>query len=314
MKFLFTILLLLLQSFSTGTFAFSCIDTKNCYALIINNSSYPTLGQPLKNTKQDGPGMKKTLKSKGFFVKNVQNVNLKRFEQEVDKLIHTVPSGTPVVLIYFSGHGMIAEQERYYIPINAEINNVDKNKELFSLRKLVKKLEKIENKAEKIILIMDACANEGGSEKGTVKSVPGTYFKTGGEKGIIVPEYPPNVVALFAARPTDVARDSFAKEQAGIDVQHCISDEMKIKYSLYTSQLIDFINQETLPFSQLISDISKKVDEISEEYLICVKKELKKYGKDKELTPPQSAWVEGNVGILSNFYFSPPTPNQPIWY
>ncbi|MDM8567128.1 caspase family protein [Candidatus Halobeggiatoa sp. HSG11] len=327
MKILLIMLLLFLQFFSFCTFAFSCVETENCYALVINNSHYPDLeeGGYLQNTERDGPGMKKILRNKGFYVKNVQDVSLKRFEQEVDNFVDKVPSDTPIALVYFSGHGLTSNKERYYIPSNFKRSN-ETNNNLFSLKNLVEKLTPI--KAKSTILIVDACSNKpvesSDGKKTSVKSASGIFFRKGTAKdGLIIPEYPPNFVSLFATRPTDVALDSFPtvvhddKElddgtvlHDDTDVQHCVSKEMKVQYSVYTSQLINFINQERLPFGQLVSDVSKKVIEMTEEYLACVKKELIKHGKETSLEPPQSAWVEGNLGNLSNFYFSPPEPNQ----
>lgn len=122
-------------------------------ALIIGNSAYPF--QPLSNPLNDAEGIYQTLKQIGFKEKNIQvlkNASKEHMERALANFSKKATKAE-IALIYFSGHGMQANNKNYIFPAHTTaVKPVD----LFGLVDLDYFIQSATSAKYGIILV-DAC-------------------------------------------------------------------------------------------------------------------------------------------------------------
>ena len=89
-------------------------------ALVIGNKDYQDV--PLRNPVNDAEDLSGLLKRLGFSVTTKANVDLREFDEAVDRFSREI-TGAEVALFYFSGHGCQARGENFLIPVGNVIND-----------------------------------------------------------------------------------------------------------------------------------------------------------------------------------------------
>jgi uncharacterized caspase-like protein len=96
------------------------------YALVIGNSSYTS--HPLKNPVNDAEDMTHALKEIGFEVTTLKNARFQQMEDSIKafgrKLINRARNKTG--LFYYSGHGIQVKGQNYLLPVDKNIEEMER--------------------------------------------------------------------------------------------------------------------------------------------------------------------------------------------
>ena len=174
-------------------------------ALIIGNGAYKDA--PLKNPTNDAQDMGTKLKSLGFSVTVLTNLDRKRMNDAIREFSQTA-SGADAALFYFAGHGMQADGRNYLLPVGQifEDENDVKNDAVDA----VQVLERLESASPKVsILILDACRN-----------APLKRPTRSGTRGLARMEAPSGALVAFATMPGGVSADGDGRN--GVYTKHLL--------------------------------------------------------------------------------------------
>ena len=133
----------------------SGVEQQRRIALVIGNSAYKFIGK-LRNPVNDATDMAAALRSLGFEVTLLKDVNLRQMEDEIDAFNRKLRQGG-VGLFYFAGHGVQVEGENYLIPLlKARISREqDVRYDALPVGKVLGAMEDAGNEIN--VVILDAC-------------------------------------------------------------------------------------------------------------------------------------------------------------
>lgn len=169
--------------FLTETFAASKV------ALVVGNNKYNS--SPLENPVKDAKEIASKLKGIDFDVTDKYNLSTKDFDEALKDFYKNI-SGCDLALIYFSGHGIQANNKNYLIPISSEIKDEsDLERHAISLQSIIDECS-FNGDCKNLVIILDACRDNplgksrGGSNRGMknqkLNNQLGTmiFYSTGG--------------------------------------------------------------------------------------------------------------------------------------
>ena len=200
-------------------------------ALVIGNASY-TEG-PLRNPVNDSRLIADTLRKVGFEVLEYENMSQREMKRAIrtfgDKLDGL--SEDAVGLVYYSGHGIQADNTNYLIPVDAKISSeADLDIEAVSASSILKQMEFARNGLN--IVILDACRN----------NPYGRSFRSA-SKGLARMDAPVGSIVAYATSPGNVAYDGSGNN------------------SPYTKALAEAMLQEGLKIEELLKRVRISVAE-----------------------------------------------------
>lgn len=127
------------------------------HALVIGNEDYAGDTRDLTNATADAKLIGETLASLGFDVTTVLNTRQAELSRALLDFANGLPEGG-IALIYFAGHGVQLQGENYFIPVDAQPDDLSDLKLLaFSSTLLLQLLADRDSVAN--IFIFDACRN-----------------------------------------------------------------------------------------------------------------------------------------------------------
>jgi len=204
---------------------------KERLALVIGNASY-TEG-PLRNPVNDSRLIADTLRKVGFEVLEYENMSQREMKRAIrtfgDKLDGL--SEDAVGLVYYSGHGIQADNTNYLIPVDAKISSeADLDIEAVSASSILKQMEFARNGLN--IVILDACRN----------NPYGRSFRSA-SKGLARMDAPVGSIVAYATSPGNVAYDGSGNN------------------SPYTKALAEAMLEEGLKIEELLKRVRISVAE-----------------------------------------------------
>ena len=133
----------------------SGVEQQRRIALVIGNSAYKFIGK-LRNPVNDATDMAAALRSLGFEVTLLKDVDLRQMEDAIDAFNRKLRQGG-VGLFYFAGHGVQVEGENYLIPLlKARISREqDVRYDALPVGKVLGAMEDAGNEIN--VVILDAC-------------------------------------------------------------------------------------------------------------------------------------------------------------
>ena len=220
-------------------------------ALCIGNGMYETTGI-LKNPENDVKDIALALQRLGFEVMKIENADQATLRRAIDDFGRKL-KGYDVGLFFYAGHGLQAKGFNYLVPVDAEIHS--ENDAEYNCVHAGRVLAKMEDAGSTTnIVIMDACRNNP-FERSWTRSATG--------RGLAVMNAPIGSLIGFATSPGSVASDGVADN------------------GLYTSALLEYMNEPGLTILEMFQKVRRKVREAS----------------NGEQVPWESTSLEGN------FYF-----------
>jgi hypothetical protein len=200
-------------------------------ALVIGNASY-TEG-PLRNPVNDSRLIADTLRKVGFEVLEYENMSQREMKRAIrtfgDKLDGL--SEDAVGLVYYSGHGIQADNTNYLIPVDAKISSeADLDIEAVSANSILKQMEFARNGLN--IVILDACRT----------NPYGRSFRSA-SKGLARMDAPVGSIVAYATSPGNVAYDGAGNN------------------SPYTKALAEAMLEEGLKIEELLKRVRISVAE-----------------------------------------------------
>jgi len=225
--------------------------TKKGLALCIGNGMYETTGI-LMNPENDAKDIASALQRLGFEVMKIENADQTTMRKAIDEFGKKLKD-YDVGLFFYAGHGIQAKGFNYLIPVDAEIYS--ENDVEYTCVNAGRVLAKMEDAGSTTnIVIMDACRNNP-FERSWTRSATG--------RGLAVMDAPIGSLIVFATSPGNTASDGVADN------------------GLYTSALLEYMNEPGLTILEMFQKVRKKVREES----------------NGEQVPWESTSLEGN------FYF-----------
>ncbi|MBF0248311.1 MAG: caspase family protein [Alphaproteobacteria bacterium] len=164
-------------------------------ALVIGNSNYPAA--PLANPVNDAALMARTLKTVGFEVIHVADVDQKDMKRALNTFGDRLDAlgGDAVGLFYYAGHGIQVNGRNYLIPVDADIQNEkDVDVEGVAMDSVLTAMEYAQNRLNFVVL--DACRNN-----------PYKRSFRGSTRGLARMDAPSGTLIAYATGPGDVAQD-----------------------------------------------------------------------------------------------------------
>lgn len=220
-------------------------------ALVIGNDAYAAM--PLKNAVKDAKAVAAALQRYGFTVDVATDVNFKEINKRIDRFIAALQPGD-VALVYYAGHGIQIDNENYLVPVDFSAQDeADAKYELYSASRVVDRLAA--SAARLRILVLDACRNN-----------PFRSTRSG-TRGLAPMETGRGSLIAFATAPNRTADDNPHGSNG-----------------LFTSYLLEAMDQPGLTIEQVFSRARQRVDEAS-------------HGR-------QTPWLVSSV--IGDFYFRPP--------
>jgi uncharacterized protein (TIGR02145 family) len=231
-------------------------------ALVIGAQSYTVL-PPLRNSVNDAKSMAAALQAKGFQVDALYNPKTKKeMKDAITRYYNLMKDQVDAVgIIYYAGHGMQLDGNNYLIPTTASLQIPDDLDDQCVKMNAVMSVLKASSSSLNILLL-DAC-----------RSLPS--FSRDSEQGWTKMEAPRGSIIVFATEAGKVASDGNGKN------------------GLFTSKLLNVINQPGLNITEVFKKVKQDVYQESEQ---------------KQLPS-----VEDN-SIGGDFYFTPivaPVVNTP---
>ena len=128
----------------------------NRFALLIGNSRYEH-ATPLRNPENDIGVLEKALKTAGFETFSHANLDSKSMRTAIGRFVRRVKRhDDPVLVFYFSGHGVALNGQNYLLPVDAKVASPDElRKAALSFQAVHRFIAAIDPKLQ--ILILDAC-------------------------------------------------------------------------------------------------------------------------------------------------------------
>ncbi len=222
-------------------------------ALCIGNGMYETTGI-LKNPENDAKDIALSLQRLGFEVVRIENADQATMRRAIDEFGKELKS-YDVGLFFYAGHGVQANGFNYLVPVDADLsseNDVEYN--CVHAGRVLAKMEDAGSTTN--IVIMDACRNN---------PFERSWTRSGTGRGLALMDAPIGSLIGFATSPGNVASDGIADN------------------GLYTSALLEYMNESGLTILEMFQKVRRKVREDS-------------HG---EQVPWESTSLEGN------FYFRP---------
>jgi len=220
-------------------------------ALVIGNDAYPAM--PLRNAVRDAKAIAAALQKYGFTVDVATDVAFKEINKRIDRFIGQLQSGD-VALVYYAGHGIQIENENYLVPVDFSAQDeADAKYETYSASRLTDRLAG--SAARLRILVLDACRNN-----------PFRSTRSG-SRGLAPMDTGRGSLIAFATAPNRTA-----------------DDNPQGSNGLFTSYLLEAMDQPGLTIEQVFSRARQRVDEAS-------------HGR-------QTPWLVSSV--IGDFFFRPP--------
>ena len=124
-------------------------------ALIIGNSTYKNVVQPLANPARDAAAVAAMFKKAGFDVVesklDLGNTAMRRAMREFTGIARNAD----IAVVYYAGHGIEFDGTNYLIPVDAELaTDVDVEDETISLDRVMRMLDPVKRLR---LVILDAC-------------------------------------------------------------------------------------------------------------------------------------------------------------
>jgi hypothetical protein len=206
------------------------------FALVIGNQAYSGSFGPLQNPVKDAEAIAQTLTSLGFEVllrTNVDRTQLREVRSDFEQRLKANPNS--VALVYFSGHGLQANNGgNYIIPVQANIRYYeDIDEEGIAITKVLEDINA--QQPQLTIFIVDACRIAVQLQSRTKGRVKGTMGAMNSSQGSLL---------AFAASPDQYALD-FVNE----------SDE----HSPYTAALLNNLTNPAYDIETVFKEARKQV-------------------------------------------------------
>lgn len=166
------------------------INPKNKFALVIGNGSYKE--SALLRAANDAATVAAVLTELGFQVVLVNDANMRKMEEEIDRFYLCLKKGG-LGLFYYAGHGVQIDGDNYLIPVRANINDVSDIKyESINAGRILDKMAHARNVMN--IIILDA-------------SRPNTYVSNyrSVSRGLARVDSPPGSIIAYSSSPGTIS-------------------------------------------------------------------------------------------------------------
>ncbi len=162
-------------------------------ALVIGNSGYTVA--PLANPKNDAEAMAKSLKSVGFDVTKLIDIDQKGMRRAVVEFGRKLRNSDSVGLFYYAGHGVQVDGANFLVPVGSDIRDEQEVAvEGVNLEEILKTMERASSRMN--IVVLDACRNN-----------PFEGMARSGSRGLAPVSAPAGTFIAFATAPGQVALD-----------------------------------------------------------------------------------------------------------
>lgn len=226
-------------------------------ALVIGNSAYKS--SPLKNPANDARDMAVKLRTLGFEVIERANLNVRQIGGTLREFRSKLAPGA-VALVFYAGHGLQIKGDNYLPAVDADIGGEeDVPNQSLAVKQLMDVLDDAKTRLN--LVFLDACRNN-----------PYARSFRSAASGLAKVSAPSGTLISFATRPGSVAADGYGRN------------------GLYTSQLLQQMNQTSQPIEQVLKGVVTGV-------------KLASNGR-------QEPWMEGS--IEGDFCFGSCGPSQSV--
>ncbi len=155
--------LLAVASFGQNRSVIPVVEVQRRVALVIGNSAYRHVGV-LRNPGNDAASMEKALRSLGFEVRKVVDIDLEAMTRAVDSFVNGIRPGD-LAFFYFSGHGIQIDRENLLLPVDfVQSDAANERRAALSADVLQERLEG--SPARVRVLVLDACRSRLSSTRG----------------------------------------------------------------------------------------------------------------------------------------------------
>lgn len=177
-------------------------------ALVIGNASYTQI-PALKNPVNDARDVAAKLRSLGFDVTSLVDLDRRGMEQAIREFGRKVRAQKGDALFYYAGHGVERDGRNYLIPLRAEIKDPeDLPYKAVDVGQLLTQLESAKNGVN--IIVLDACRNN-----------PYESFRGIAVSGLASLSGPTGSLIAFSTSPGNVAADGEGRN--GIFTKHLLN-------------------------------------------------------------------------------------------
>lgn len=161
-------------------------DKEVRFALVIGNSNYSALGR-LANPGSDAADMAEALKSLGFSVTLLKDVDLQGMEQGIVRFGNALSTSPAAAgFFFYAGHGVQSGGINYLLPTNAEIpREAFLNTKAVAVQALLDTLQQAGNRLN--VIVLDACRDN-----------PFTWSRSGARGLTVVSAQPPGSLIAYA--------------------------------------------------------------------------------------------------------------------
>lgn len=201
-------------------------------ALVVGNSGYKN--SPLTNPVNDAMDMSATLKSLGFTVTTVQDVNLRKL-REVTRLFQSSVASADVALIFYAGHAVEAKGRNFLIPVDADVaREYELEDQAYDMQQWLTMLgdTKGKNTQRVNIVILDACRDNPVSRQWRSVS-----------SGLGRMDAPSGTLLVYSTSPGKVASDGPQGQ----------------RNSPFTKSLLRSMQTPNVPVEQVLKDVRRQV-------------------------------------------------------
>ena len=176
-------------------------------ALVIGNADYKI--SALKNPVHDAIDVSKALRSSGFDVTLLKNINQEQMDDAIRDFGKKIGRSGGVGLFYYAGHGVQVGGANYLIPVNAEIEAAkDLKYKAVNANTILDEMQLAGNGLN--IVILDACRNNPYASR----------FRSA-TRGLVKMDGPRGSILAYSTSPGSVAEDG--EERNGIYTKHLLA-------------------------------------------------------------------------------------------
>lgn len=198
-------------------------------ALVIGNSNYQ-FGGTLRNPINDARAMKAALQNLGFKVLSCENCTQNEMKRKIDDFGIELKN-YDVGLFFYAGHGVQVKGDNYLIPIDSKLEEErDVEYNCVMAGRVLAKMESAKSKIN--LIILDAC-RDNPFERSWSRSVSST--------GLAFMNAPSGSLIAYATAPGNTASDGSGQN------------------GLYTSAILQYLNQSDLQIEDLFKKVRQKV-------------------------------------------------------
>jgi hypothetical protein len=215
-------------SVSTGARKVVGMPREPRMALVIGNAAYQDA--PLRNTSNDARAIATALRNCGFNVDLQIDCSQRQMEDAIREFGHRIPRAG-LALFYYAGHAAQVDGRNYLVPVGADVQSEGELKyAAVDAGRVLDAMEAAGNLTS--IIVLDACRNN-----------PFARSYRSATRGLARMDAPKGSLLAYSTQPGSVASDGTNE------------------HGLYTSMLLNHIEEPGVPLVQLFQRVGRDVRE-----------------------------------------------------